>query len=588
MKRIALLVLFLTLTSFVRAEELETILQDEESLSGTGRSAFAKIDITDGDTVEAIINNLAPGQPFSIVGDVISLVTQEDEHNYLDFTPYNKWLASPFVWLMPGQFKISKPYVPFTTPQRGSAHYGAVLSISGFDIITVVSDCYTTNDNPPELSQGLPDRPKFYENAQSLSSLWSGAKLVTKDGRVVFDWPSFPVKKINQEDCGRKDLYEEVKPKISDMTVRAKFSEGEIVSRVIDTIIDKIIDLASGAVEYVYRKLNVHLTAEVTQKLKTDGNGFFALFDYESNGRETTEVISNQTRTKNDGMVSTFVPFKLRKNPVGFAGTDNVIKLTGSYANDGKDYVSREVGANRAYQNGRQAACPVYSYQILKGKGPVKEAFKIGGVVPTDCSPPPSPTPGAEALGDVCEVAEAYNIPCCQLEGIMAIESDSGANTGSGSCSTSKGNFNCCSGVGCGPAQISCGQYDAYAGKDKLDLCDPVGAAELLARAMLLKLCQAAGQCQSYDWTTEGKTAMKYKVSDGDYTAAAYFHGLANGCTVSGCTQYRWGADKGYCDAVENYCTTGQVLPDNTSPEFCAQCNEEVVRSGLPPMQCTQ
>jgi hypothetical protein len=189
--------------------------------------------------------------------------------------------------------------------------------------------------------------------------------------------------------------------------------------------------------------------------------------------------------------------------------------------------------------------------------------------------------------GSVCEVAKAYNIPCCQLQGVMETETGGGTQMGNGSCSTNHGTFQCCHGIGCGPAGVLCGQYNAFAGNDTLDLCSPVGAAELLARAMLLKLCQADGKCNSYDWTKWGDFVKKnYKVNDGDYTATAYFYGLANGCTVSACSQYRWGPGKGYCDSVASYCTTGQTLPANTSPQFCKQCNEEVIRAHQTPIQC--
>lgn len=190
-----------------------------------------------------------------------------------------------------------------------------------------------------------------------------------------------------------------------------------------------------------------------------------------------------------------------------------------------------------------------------------------------------------DQYGDVCEVADEYNIPCCQLEGIMELETGSGATVGSGSC----GKFNCCNGSVCGPAQIACGQYDSFDGGDNLDMCDEVGAAELLARAMLLKLCQAAGDCDSYDWKSlSQKVKDKYKVPDGDYTSAAYFYGLNNGCYVTACSQYRWGAGNGYCDSVKSYCDTGQILPDATNMHFCVECNEELERVGQPPIICTQ
>lgn len=189
----------------------------------------------------------------------------------------------------------------------------------------------------------------------------------------------------------------------------------------------------------------------------------------------------------------------------------------------------------------------------------------------------------SELFGDVCEVADAYGIPCCQLEGVMELETKSGTNMGSG------GPFGCCSGNVCGPAQIMAGDYESLDAGDGLDICSNIGAAELLSRIMLLKLCQANGQCNAYDWAKFGEMVQKnYKIPDGDYTATAYFYGLNNGCSVSACSQYRWGEGNGYCDSVENFCKTGAVLPDNTSMQFCEGCNEELVRAGQTPIDCSQ
>jgi hypothetical protein len=201
---------------------------------------------------------------------------------------------------------------------------------------------------------------------------------------------------------------------------------------------------------------------------------------------------------------------------------------------------------------------------------------------PTPGTPPPgaTPTPGS---GDVCAVAGNYNIPCCQLQGIMELETGSGSNMGTSTC----GSFSCCNGIGCGPAQISCGQYVGFTGNDNLDMCSMEGSAELLARAMLLKLCQADGVCDSYDWKVWGDYVLQnYSIPDGDYTAAAYFNGLGGGCAISDCSQFRWGAGKGYCDAVEAYCNTGSVLPDATDWSFCEGCNEDLIRSGVAPNTC--
>lgn len=189
---------------------------------------------------------------------------------------------------------------------------------------------------------------------------------------------------------------------------------------------------------------------------------------------------------------------------------------------------------------------------------------------------------------DVCTIADKYNIPCCQLKGVMETETGGGLFMGTDSCDTHYGTFSCCHGSVCGPAQIACGQYNAFAGNDRLDMCSDAGAAELLSRAMLLKLCQADGHCTSYDWSKWGIYILAhYQIPDGDYTAAAYFYGLQNGCIVTACSQFRWGAGLGYCDSIKNYCETGQIFTANTDPSFCEACNKEIIRAGQSPMDCS-
>lgn len=407
MKRLLFLlpILFVFFQSVFIQPTLASSSDEDETSSTTGLNAFAKIILNDGDTVKALINTIAPTSGFNIVGDVISIVFQEDQHNYIDMTPFVRWLeGTPFIGLTPGYMLFTKPFIPFTTPQTGSSHYGAILKISGFDILTVVSDCFTTNGNPPEQSQEIEGRKELYQYAQHLASRWSGASVVTtEDGRVKYDWPNFVVKRIRPEDCGREDPKVDRKPLTNDMTIRAVFSEGEAKSYVLETLYETIVDAVTGEVTTVLRTLGVNLSAEVTQKLKTSGNGFFALLGLGFTGDEIADAISDHTRTKKDGAFSSNVPFKNRRYPIGYAGTDNEIKLSGNYANDPKQYVSREVGANRAYTSMQKGACPMYAYQILKGKGPVKEAFKIGGEIATDCASSPSPTPKQ------CQEADTYD-----------------------------------------------------------------------------------------------------------------------------------------------------------------------------------
>lgn len=207
--------------------------------------------------------------------------------------------------------------------------------------------------------------------------------------------------------------------------------------------------------------------------------------------------------------------------------------------------------------------------------------------------PSPSPTPGAS--GDVCATATKYNIPCCQLQGIMQVETANGTFGMSNETCTVSGKVvaNCCLGNNCGPANLSCSQYAALNAGDNLNMCNQNDSAELLSRAMLLSLCQAdqntgkipAGTC-SFNWATSGTyVTQHYNInqicssstpnpsSPGNcYTAAAYFYGLGHGCAVDDCSQYRWGAGKGYCDAVAGYCPGGTPLTSSTDNSFCAAC----------------
>ena len=161
------------LTPLVLAQTPTPAASDTEDAAGggTGRSAFANIRLSAGATVEAIAGALAPPGGFNIIGDVISLVTKQDEHNYMDMTPFHTWFGNTaFINLMPGHFTLVKPYVPFTTAQTGSAHYGAILKISGRDIFSFVSDCFLTNDHPPEQSDEIPNRSDFSYTPQHLCS----------------------------------------------------------------------------------------------------------------------------------------------------------------------------------------------------------------------------------------------------------------------------------------------------------------------------------------------------------------------------------------------------------------------------------
>jgi len=206
----------------------------------------------------------------------------------------------------------------------------------------------------------------------------------------------------------------------------------------------------------------------------------------------------------------------------------------------------------------------------------------------------------SKGFGSVCAVASKYNIPCCQLQGVMQTETGSDHTIVGGSCSTKFGTFSCCHGSVCGPAQVACSQYNGFAGNDRIDMCSDEGAAELLARAMLLKLYQAdktaVPQLDSYDWVKYGAYALAHynieKICDDNpdqcYTATAYFYGLQNGCYPSACTQFRWGAGKSYCDSVKSYCDSGALLPDATDGSFCSACNEEIVRANQPPIDCSK
>lgn len=225
------------------------------------------------------------------------------------------------------------------------------------------------------------------------------------------------------------------------------------------------------------------------------------------------------------------------------------------------------------------------SEYFLKG---IQTALRPKGFgEPISFDPVSSSTTGT-TFGDICAVATAYNIPCCQLQGIEQVETGGGANLGTESCNTKNGTFSCCNGNVCGPAQINCSQYNGFTGNDKIDVCSTVGASELAARAMLLKLCQADGHCTSYDWSVWGTYVMQnYKIEYGDYTATGYFYGV-NSCTPTGCSQLRWGTGKSYCDGVKSYCETGNVLPEVPyNLAYCKQCRDEMVASGMPTFKCS-
>jgi len=207
------------------------------------------------------------------------------------------------------------------------------------------------------------------------------------------------------------------------------------------------------------------------------------------------------------------------------------------------------------------------------------------------------PTVASNTTGDICGVASKYNIPCCMLKGIVEVET---ANNpifiGTDPCTQNGQTFNCCIGNYCGTPRIACNQYADFNGNDNLNLCDPTDSAELLARAMLLKLCQAdrnlgkiSGICTSYNWATWGDYVLQnYTISEGDYTAAAYFYGLNGGCRTTSCSQFRWGAGKGYCDSVKSYCETGKALESKPDVRFCNQCNIDEMNDAGVSIDCSK
>ena len=193
-------------------------------------------------------------------------------------------------------------------------------------------------------------------------------------------------------------------------------------------------------------------------------------------------------------------------------------------------------------------------------------------------------TTSTETSKDVCGVASRYKIPCCVLQGIIEVETGNNPKfIGSDLCKRNGRVFDCCNGNYCGPTNIACSQYMAWNGNDDLDLCDPTDSAELLARALLYKLCQADKKCAG-GWATNSSYILEnYSIEGGDYTAAAYFYGLQNGCRVTSCSQFRWGEGKGYCDAVKYYCDNKNPIGSKTDAKYCEKCNEEeMIPAGMP------
>lgn len=171
-------------------------------------------------------------------------------------------------------------------------------------------------------------------------------------------------------------------------------------------------------------------------------------------------------------------------------------------------------------------------------------------------------------LGDICKIAKVYNIPCCQLAGVWAVESGQQTQLG-GSC--------CRNGI-CGPMQIAGGRLPGLINGDPLKscpqsnescLCSTPGAWELAARMLLVTKCVAAGECSSFTW--QPAFAEKYAIAPDEYTATGYYEGNAGGCVPSTFTQCRWGQDVSYCDAVESYCSSSQLPAEKCTPSYCSQ-----------------
>lgn len=115
-----------------------------------------------------------------------------------------------------------------------------------------------------------------------------------------------------------------------------------------------------------------------------------------------------------------------------------------------------------------------------------------------------SSTP-AEDLGDICAVAEAYNIDCDFFKAVYAVESCSGTYLPTG------GELGCCNSIGyCGPMAVGAGIVGTISPDKNRDVCmvesDGMDNFELAARWMLIKKwCNynaptCLGSSNPYEW----------------------------------------------------------------------------------------
>jgi len=180
-----------------------------------------------------------------------------------------------------------------------------------------------------------------------------------------------------------------------------------------------------------------------------------------------------------------------------------------------------------------------------------------------------APLSALKALGDICEVADAYQMPCEFLEAIWVIES--GMAEGGETCGWEDPSA-------LGPMQImrstggavTTNKERAPGNPEYLDRCILPDAFEIAARILLWKkYCTI----QSCDYHSEDPTGGgSYRLSSDEMEIVGRYHGV-NGCAPSAETQCRWGTGYSYCDAARDY-IKGIEWPIATSTEQELFCNQ--------------
>ncbi len=213
--------------------------------------------------------------------------------------------------------------------------------------------------------------------------------------------------------------------------------------------------------------------------------------------------------------------------------------------------------------------CTTSLFSALSQKNPI-DAYSKGGRIACNLS---DVAPSENSPGDICSVAQKYNIDCNFFKAIYAIESCSGATLPTG------GSLGCCNAQGyCGPMAVGGGIVGKISPDKKRNVCmkesEGMDNFELAARWLLIKKWCAynsatcLGSPDPYQW----KDSYIEQYGNSNITTReeieSFVYGWYGTTAPDTDSQKRWGQGKSFVDAVQVYMQTGSLA--SMQPSACS------------------